>query len=501
MTQQQALDILKLGHNVYLTGPAGSGKTYLLNKYIRFLKSKDVSVGITASTGIAATHINGMTIHSWSGLGIQDNLSDKDLDDFFIRKRYVVNRLIDTKVLIIDEISMLHAHQLDLIDRICQRLRRNRQDFGGLQIVLCGDFFQLPPVARNGQKANYVNKSKIWQNMDLKICYLNEQYRQRDHRILQVLNEIRKNIIREESLNHLRKRYRQSITNFDQPTKLYTHNVDVEAINNQELSKIKGKLYKYTMQTKGKKALVEGLKKSCLAPEKLSLKKGAVVMFVKNNFEQGFVNGTMGQVIDFDEDKFPIVKTVNGQKIAAYPMDWTIEEDGVVKAEIRQIPLRLAWAITVHKSQGMSIDAAEIDLRKSFVEGMGYVALSRVRSLEGMKLMGLNKLALRVNEEILELDKKLRKISEQEKLDLEKLGLEEKNKKQEQFLKFIAPDYSKRAKKKTRRIPGWTYEETKKLINQKLSIEEISKQRDMKKDTIASHLEKLIERGEKLCKN
>ena len=122
MTQQQALDILKLGHNIYLTGPAGSGKTFLLNKYIGFLKSKKVRVGVTASTGIAATHMNGVTIHSWSGLGIQDNLSDKDLNDFFIKKRYRLDRLIETKVLIIDEISMLHAHQLDLVDKICKIL-------------------------------------------------------------------------------------------------------------------------------------------------------------------------------------------------------------------------------------------------------------------------------------------------------------------------------------------------------------------------------------------
>ena len=141
---------------------------------------------------------------------------------------------------------------------------------------------------------------------------------------------------------------------------------------------------------KGPKNLVDTIKKSCLAPERLILKKGAIVMFVKNNFNKGYVNGTLGKVIDFEEN-FPIIEIVSGEKILAGPENWKIEENDVVKAEIKQIPLRLAWAITVHKSQGMSLDAAEIDLSKSFTCGMGYVALSRVRTLAGIKLMGINK--------------------------------------------------------------------------------------------------------------
>ena len=194
------------------------------------------------------------------------------------------------------------------------------------------------------------------------------------------------------------------------PTRLYTHNVDVDSINNEELRIIGGGARGYNMVSVGAEALVMALKKSCLAHERLVLKKKAKVMFVKNNYVEGYVNGTLGEVVDF-ENGFPIVETAGWRKIVVRPEEWKIEEDGEVKARIKQIPLRLAWAITIHKSQGMSLDAAVIDLSKSFVRGMGYVALSRVRTLNGIRLVGINDDALKVSDEVLEFDKKLRKMS------------------------------------------------------------------------------------------
>ncbi|MCK5084727.1 MAG: hypothetical protein KAQ64_03665, partial [Candidatus Pacebacteria bacterium] len=197
------------------------------------------------------------------------------------------------------------------------------------------------------------------------------------------------------------------------PTKLYTHNLDVDAINGFELSKIQEKEKIFDMSSDGLSVIVASLKKNCLAPEELKLKIGAVVMFVKNNFRKGYVNGTLGEIIGFDEDNLPIVKTKLGREIVAEQTSWGIEQKGQVVASISQIPLRLAWAITVHKSQGMSLDAAEIDLSKSFERGMGYVALSRVRQLDGIKLMGINQMALRVNEQIVEKDKEFKELSRQ----------------------------------------------------------------------------------------
>ena len=489
MTQKEALDILKLGHHVYLTGSAGSGKTFLLNTYINFLKNTGVNVGVTASTGIAATHMNGITIHSWSGLGIRDVLTEKDLLEFS-KKRYLARRFEKTKVLIIDEVSMLHSFRLDMVDRVCKMFKQSREPFGGMQVVLCGDFFQLPPVGKNDEEVNFIDKSQIWQDMNLRVCYLDEQHRHDDSALTRVLNDIRTSRVGEHTVGPLRKRYKRVIAGVESPTKLYTHNLDVDLINNKELEKLPEKVETYSMGSKGNSKLVEVLKKSCLASEELKLKKGATVMFVKNNFEKGYVNGTLGKVVGFNYEKLPIIKTLQGREITASPESWRIEEEGKIKAEIWQIPLRLAWAITVHKSQGMTLDAAEIDLSKSFVEGMGYVALSRLRSFDGLRLMGLNDMSLKVNKEILELDKWLIEASESSISELRALTAPAKDKRQKEFLQSIAP---KKAEEKFS-----TYEKTKLLVEQRLPIAEIAKRRDMTEGTRVSHLETLLERGENI---
>jgi len=497
MKQNEALEILKMGANVFLTGPAGSGKTYVLNKYVNFLKQKSVEIGITASTGIAATHIGGMTIHSWSGIGINNSMSESDIRDLF-KKRHLGKRFERTKVLVIDEISMLHHFRLDMIDKVCKMFKGNDKPFGGMQIILVGDFFQLPPIARNGEKAYFAYKSNIWNNMELKICYLNEQHRHNDAILINLLNALRSNNIDERVLEPLRKRYKEKVEAIDTPTKLYSHNADVDKINEEEIAKLPGNNKIYEMKSRGSHSLAEALKRSCLAPEYLYLKKNAIVMFVKNNFEKGYVNGTLGKVIGFEysdetANEIPIIETLNGKKIFAEAEVWRIEEEGKTKAEISQIPLRLAWAITIHKSQGMSLDAAEIDLSKAFVEGQGYVALSRVRTLSGLKLMGLNDTALKVNEEILLFDNSLIKNSKKIAEELKEFNVEEKLKKQKKFLMLISPTQKEKEEKLS------THKKTKLLLEREFSIEEIAKKREMTKGTIISHIEKLKEFGE--CPN
>lgn len=410
MTQPQALKILKAGCNVFLTGSAGTGKTYLLNKFISFLKKKQVRVGITASTGIAATHIGGRTIHSWSGMRIKNEMDIKAIKKL-IKNEKINERIKRSRVLIIDEISMLDADRFELTDKICKAVRGNFLPFGGLQIVVCGDFLQLPPVDRE-RKAKFAYESLAWKNSDIKVCYLEKQFRQNDFKFVEILNKIRNNKAGQEELNYLKKRLYKSIDCSIVPTKLYAHNADVDAINNYELSNIPGKEKVYYMSGHGPKELVIFLKKSCMAPEELKLKADAVVMFVKNNFDGGYVNGTVGKIISFEDNGYPVVETKSGDKIIVAPTSWNIEENDKIIASINQFPLRLAWAITIHKSQGMSLDVAEIDLTKAFELGMGYVALSRVRTLDGIQLMGINELSLKVNQTVVEKDHEFRALSD-----------------------------------------------------------------------------------------
>jgi predicted ATPase len=492
MTQQEALDILKLGHNVYLTGSAGSGKTYLLNQYIKYLKENKIETAVTASTGIAATHMNGITIHSWSGLGIRDTLTEETMNELEER-RYLWDRIKKTKVLIIDEVSMLHHFRLDLVDMLVRRFKQDSRPFGGMQVVLCGDFFQLPPVSRQGEReAHFVYHSEAWKTLDPTICYLHEQHRQTDQNHVRILNEIRCNDVSESTYEDLQSRFNKEPENNAEPTRLYTHNIDVDSINAKALGEINDESRVFEMTSHGRPPLVEILKKSCLAPEILHLKIGARVMFVKNNFEGGYVNGTLGKVVGFEIDA-PIVRTTRGRRIKAVPMSWSIEENGKVKAEISQVPLRLAWAITVHKSQGMSLDAVEVDLSKSFERGMGYVALSRVRTLGGLKLLGINDLALKVHEEVLEFDRSLQAFSATaaEALRDMKPALKERIQKE-----FISKNT---VKEKLADQKVSTYEQTRKLLDEKLSLKDMAERRGMTIGTILSHLETLCDEGKINC--
>ncbi|MDB5195525.1 MAG: ATPase, partial [Parcubacteria group bacterium] len=190
MTQSQALEILKTGANVFLTGEPGSGKTHTLTSYVSWLKSHGIEPAITASTGIAATHVGGMTIHSWSGIGILERLSAEDLDRIS-SKEHVVRRIAKAKVLIIDEISMLSSGALSMIDTIAREVRHDSRAFGGMQVVFCGDFFQLPPITRGGTPAEFAFSSPAWRAATPLVCYLTEQHRQDDDAYLSVLSAIR----------------------------------------------------------------------------------------------------------------------------------------------------------------------------------------------------------------------------------------------------------------------------------------------------------------------
>ncbi len=425
MTQKKALSILKTGANVFLTGEPGSGKTHMVNEYAAYLRGQGIEFAITASTGIAATHINGMTIHSWSGIGIKNKLTKYDLDKI-ASSGYIANRVRRVKVLIIDEVSMLSSDTFSMVDVVCRKIRQSSEPFGGIQVILVGDFFQLPPIIKtefgDNNQAELLKKSigrfaydsPAWTRANSIVCYLTEQYRQDDKDYLAVLSAIRRNVF---NGNHLRCIKIRKIEYHSAPSnipKLFSHNIDVNRVNGEMLAKLSGESQEFIMFSQGVKALVATLKKSCLSPETLCLKVGAAIMFTKNNLKKGFVNGTLGMVERFEKiSGYPIIKTRNGRKIEVEPMDWTVEENGKIRGRITQLPLRLAWAITVHKSQGMSLDAAVMDLSDVFEFGQGYVALSRVRRLSGLHILGWNERAFQVHPEVLAKDESFRLASEE----------------------------------------------------------------------------------------
>lgn len=491
MTQKDALSILTLGHTTFLTGAAGSGKSYVLRQYVQYLKEHGITYAVTASTGIAGTHIDGMTIHSWSGIGIEESITDAYIDALS-EKPAVYKRYTNTSVLIIDEISMLHASFLDMLDRIAKSMRRNERPFGGMQVVFCGDFFQLPPITSNMEDNPFAYASRAWKDAKPVICYLTEQHRQEDDVLSSVLNQIRNGDVDDSVFEQLA--LRKEISESKHHPKLYTHNADVDAINEKAFNELGGEEVSYYMDSTGKANLVESLKKNCLAPEELRLKVGAKVMCIKNDPERKYTNGSLGVIAAF-EDETPVIDLHNGKRIRIQATSWRIEEEGKVKAEISQLPLKHAWAITIHKSQGMTLDAAEIDLSKAFAYGMGYVALSRLKSIHGLRLMGLNAQALMVNENVREQDSMFRNASDKAEEALLKYKGAQLKELHEQFILACGGHVESYIDEEEKTD---TLEKTKQLILEGKHIKEIAQVRSLTEDTIIGHIEKLVERGEKI---
>jgi hypothetical protein len=522
MQQTEALSILKTGANVFLTGEPGAGKTHTINEYVAYLRRYGIEPAITASTGIAATHIGGLTIHSWSGIGIKNRLSEYELDKL-ASSEYLVKRISKAHVLIIDEVSMLSAQTLGMVDAVCRATRRRKEPFGGLQVIFVGDFFQLPPIVRMNEEVRdeynqevtehahtgrFACDAPAWKAAKPIVCYLTEQHRQDDADFLNLLSAVRQNTFTEKHLQHIEKRKIAEHEAPDAIPKLFSHNSNVDRVNDHTLSKIAGITKIFEMTARGPAHLIETLKRGCLSPEKLTLKIGAAVMFTKNNPREGFVNGTLGTVKDFSAtSSYPIVKTRDGKTIEVAPMDWVVEEGGVIRARITQLPLRLAWAITVHKSQGMSLDAAIMDLSAVFEYGQGYVALSRVRRLSGLHMLGWNARAFEVHPEILAKDETFRQSSEEARSAFAKVTPKDLAKMHEQFITACGGSLKKGEEKKKlkerkakqnvggKKPKGATYEETHALLKEGKTISAIADVRGLAPTTIVGHIEKLFIEG------
>jgi len=501
MKQETALNILKLGKNVFITGSAGTGKTYLLNQYIQYLKERRIYPSIVAPTGIAASHLKGQTIHSFFALGIRDTVVDNEYLASLLEKSYLKSRFSKLQLLIIDEVSMVSPEIFTSMDKVLRAFKNSPEPFGGVQVIISGDFFQLPPVSREFKEKRFAWQSPSWKELELKSCYLQEKFRQDDDSLIQILDEIRLASVSESSHALLESCFYKELSSNYQPTKLYTHNIDVDRINLEELAKLKNKPYIFTYTSKGFESSIKKIFKTAMVLEELTLKKGAVVIFIKNNPDKNYVNGTTGVVVSFD-GYIPIVKVSTGEKIRVLPEDWTLENDsGESIATISQIPLRLAWAITIHKSQGMTLDSAEIDLSKTFEVGQGYVALSRLKNIDGLRLMGINEMALRVEPLTLRIDEPIKKASLRASEEIEDYSEEELEKGHSNYIKslggllsFVQIEEEKkllRAGKISVSSDTPTHLKTKLLIASCDTVKQIAKSRNMTEGTIMNHLSAL----------
>ena len=506
MKQETALKLLKAGENVFLTGSAGAGKTYTLNQYIQYLKARKVPVAITASTGIAATHMNGMTIHTWAGIGIKDVLTDHDLKNMKERK-YLKEHLENAQVLIIDEISMLHAKQLNLVNQVLKYFKESDEAFGGIQVIVAGDFFQLPPVGKNEERNRdkFCFMSEAWVEAKFRVCYLTEQHRQGNDFLNDILNAIRSQSINQSHIQALENTRQQDIG--ETFTRLYTHNADVDQINFQHLNAIETDGRQFDAKCDGNAKLVDTLKSSVRAPESLVLKKNAKVMFVKNNFDMGYINGSLGEVVGFEEDDeygiLPKVQLTDGTTLLVEPETWSVDNDaGKTIASFQQIPLRLAWAITIHKSQGMTLAAAEINLTHTFEKGQGYVALSRLKNLEGLRLLGFNLQALELDSLALKADRRFQELSNEAEDNFLTADLSLQH---NAFIRHCGGTLNEaeiqRNEKKIAKSAGkqnigaQTLEETRVLFEEGYHIQDIANERGLTPATIINHLAKLQKDG------
>lgn len=443
MKQETALNILKTGSSAFITGSAGSGKSYTLQQYLKYIKSElgasADAIAITASTGVAASLIGGVTIHSFSGMGVKDDMTDADINTLFTKRIRLKIALQKVRILIIDEISMLHRKQFELAAKIIAKAKGSNKPFGGIQVIVCGDFFQLPPVSKaTAQEENrdrFCFMSPSWVDCKFTICYLTEQHRTVSNSLTGILNAMRDETIDDYHIEEVSTRLNTK------PSKdilhLYTTNANVDAINREKLNALETPTIEFLAECKGNEANVKTIINSITAPERLELKIGAKVMFTKNNTDEGYVNGTQGTVVRFDDNNeqsppyTPVVETLDGSLIAVEPYCWELSKQDEVLASVKQLPLRHAWAITVHKSQGMTLTEGVIDLTKCFEYGLGYVAFSRFKELEGIHLLGVSPDAMSLNPLAHKADKRFKELSE----DAETKYFEDKDLKAKQ-LKF-----------------------------------------------------------------
>ncbi|PRW58054.1 ATP-dependent DNA helicase PIF1 [Chlorella sorokiniana] len=407
--QQRALQLVQSGRSIFFTGCAGTGKSLLLRHILRVLP-RDTTF-VTGTTGLAACHLGGTTINSFAGIGRAEGSLEALMRS--AARGESLQRWRATTHLIIDEVSMMDGRLFDALEHVARKVRGSNAPFGGIQLILSGDFHQLPPVAKGKDAASqrkFCFEAESWARCVHECCFLSKVFRQADNEFVEMLARIRSGDCPRDKLSHLLRTCQRPLPVEDGilPTKLYTHREDVDALNAQQLRALPGEARRFVAQDAGSPDVLAA---ACPARRTLDLKVGAQVMLIRNiSHRQGLVNGARGVVERFSESQnLPVVRFASGKVLTIGRERWTVASGGRLAAQRVQLPLDLAWATTVHKSQGMTLDRAEVSLEKAFEPGMAYVALSRVKSLDGLRILGsIAPQALRADAKVVAFYRKLR---------------------------------------------------------------------------------------------
>lgn len=406
---QKILDLIYQGKNIFITGHAGTGKSYILNR----LKEKIPTLVVTSTTGIAAVNVKGQTIHSWAGVGICNRPVEQTVDRI-LKKSTLKKNIQKSSLLALDEVSMLDIKTFEYVDAVLKKVRENTAPFGGIQVIFIGDFFQLPPVTKTEIREKYCFNSPLWEEFGFETVKLTENHRQKEENFINALAHMRVNALTKEDINLLRTREVYGEIDVSDILHIFATNGEADGYNTYKLNSIDSQiynLYAYDGIYKGKKLfdtptneretnMFNRIDAVCNAEKNITLKQDVRVMLLTNlDFERGLINGSCGTVLEIEED-YVLVIFDNGVTEKIQRHDFEFYNNEVLVAVRKQFPLRLAYGITIHKSQGMSLDKLVVDCSRIFEKGQAYVALSRIKTLEGLYLRNFSSQKVMVDEEV-----------------------------------------------------------------------------------------------------
>ncbi len=402
-SQLDAFAVLEEDTNVFLSGGAGTGKSFLIR---HFLKHTHADYAVLASTGAAAVLLGGRTFHSYFGLGIMEGGVSRTVMRA-LKNRRVLDRIEAEDGILIDEVSMITGEAMQAAEMIARKARDNDRPWGGLRVIAVGDFFQLPPITRAGMKRDWAFLDKVWGGSDFKSVLLDRNERSKDFSFSGVLNQIRKGNLDKDVRMFLDSRKSQVSVDFD-GTRLFARRDPTEAFNLERLAKVKGKLHEFDTKYTGKAKNVETLKKNAPIPEQILLKEGALVMIRSNDPKGRWVNGSTGELMNIDPDMLTI-RLKNGRVAELEVTSFDLHDaDGEKIASAANFPISLAYAATIHKAQGMTLDQMAVDIRQLWEPGQAYVALSRVRAGEDLLLEGWDPRSVIVDPDVIQFYEQIR---------------------------------------------------------------------------------------------